>query len=79
MNQGISVGLNAGIVHAMEHGFDYLLILNNDIEVHPEMVTEMLAVIEQDPSIGCVGPKTYYHSDRDASGRRAAPFASAKR
>ncbi len=65
VNRGISVGLNAGIVNAMERGFDYLLILNNDIEVHPEMVTEMLALAETDPSIGCVGPKTYYHADRN--------------
>lgn len=65
VNQGISVGLNAGITYAMDRGFDYLLILNNDIEVHPEMVTEMLAVAERDPAIGCVGPKTYYYSDRN--------------
>jgi GT2 family glycosyltransferase len=64
VNQGISVGLNAGITYAMEEGFDYLLILNNDIEVHPAMLTEMLALAESDPTIGCVGPKTYYHADR---------------
>lgn len=65
VNQGISVGLNAGIVYAMEQDFDYLLILNNDIEVHPRMVSELLTVAEGDSGIGCVGPKTYYHSDRD--------------
>lgn len=64
VNQGISVGLNAGIAHAMERGFDYLLLLNNDIEVHPEMVSEMLAVAQSNAAIGCVGPKTYYYADR---------------
>ena len=64
VNRGISVGLNAGITYAMERGFDYLLILNNDIEADPRLVTELLAVAERDPSIGCVGPKTYYYADR---------------
>jgi GT2 family glycosyltransferase len=64
-NQGISVGLNLGIRHVLEAGDDYLLLLNNDIEVRPDMVTELVAVAESDPSIGAVGPKAYYYSDRN--------------
>lgn len=64
-NRGISPGINLGIRYAMRTGHDYLLILNNDIEVHPEMATELLAVLESDPGIGCVGPKTYYHAERN--------------
>lgn len=64
-NRGISNGLNSGIRHALEQGDDYLLILNNDIEVHPAMVREMVAVAESDPTIGVVGPKTYYYADRN--------------
>ena len=62
-NRGISWGLNHGIQYALEQGFDYLLLCNNDIEVAPDMVTEMVAVAESDESVGCVGPKSYYHSD----------------
>ena len=32
-NHGISHGMNVGIRHALDGGYDYTLILNNDIEV----------------------------------------------
>ena len=63
-NRGISVGLNLGIRHVLDAGDDYLLLLNNDIEVHPAMVRELVAVAESDPQIGAVGPKAFYYSDR---------------
>ena len=55
---------NLGMAWALERGYDHLLILNNDIEVHPEMLTELVRVIEQDPKIACVGPKTLFWADR---------------
>ncbi len=65
VNQGPVSGMNAGLRYALEQGFDYALLLNNDIEVEPEMVTEMVAVAERDPMIGVVGPKAYYFWDRE--------------
>lgn len=64
-NRGISVGLNLGIRHALAAGDDYLLLLNNDIEVDPGLVRELVAVAESDPTIGAVGPKAYYFADRN--------------
>lgn len=64
-NHGISHGMNVGIRHALEHGYDYTLILNNDIEVDPAMVTEMVRLAETDERIGAVGPKAYYFGDRE--------------
>jgi len=64
-NRGISVGLNVGIRQALEAGDDYLLILNNDIEVRADFLREMVAVAEADPTIGAVGPKAYYYADRN--------------
>ncbi len=64
-NRGISFGINHGIRHALASGYDYLLLLNNDIEVDPEMLTELVRAAEGDPTIGCVGPKAYYHADRN--------------
>jgi hypothetical protein len=63
-NLGPAGGYNLGMVWAMERGYDYLLILNNDIEAHPDLLDELVRVAESDPAIGCVGPKTYYFSDR---------------
>lgn len=64
-NLGPAGGANLGIRHALDEGYDYLLILNNDIEVAPDMVTEMVRLAESDPAIGLVGPKAYYYWDRE--------------
>ncbi len=64
-NRGISYGMNFGLRWVLERDYDYALILNNDIGVDPEMLTEMVKVAESDPSIGCVGPKAYYFWDRE--------------
>ena len=63
-NLGVAGGYNLGITAALEGGYDYLLILNNDVEVHPELLAELVRVAERDPRIGCVGPKIYYFWDR---------------
>ena len=65
VNQGPASGMNAGLRYVLEQGFDYALLLNNDIEVDSEMVTEMVEVAERDPMIGVVGPKAYYFWDRE--------------
>ena len=64
-NRGAAGGYNLGIEAAMAGPYEYLLILNNDVEADPEMLTEMMNVAESDPTIGCVGPKTYYYWERD--------------
>lgn len=63
-NRGPARGINLGIRWALARGYEYLLILNNDIEVDPAMLGEMVAVAETDPAIGCVGPKAYYYWER---------------
>ena len=63
-NRGSSSGYAAGFRWALERGYDYLLLLNNDIEVEPEMLAELVAAAERDPGVGCVGPKCYFHGDR---------------
>lgn len=64
-NLGPAGGCNLGIVWALERGYPYLLLLNNDIEVDPEMLGEMMKVAAADPTVGCVGPKAYYWGDRN--------------
>jgi hypothetical protein len=56
-------GNNVGIELALAHGADWVLLLNNDIEVHPDFVTELVRAGESDPRVGVVGPKIYYHGD----------------
>ena len=64
-NQGVVFGMNQGIELAVSRGVDYLLLLNNDIEVEPDFLDELVAVAEADAGIGCVGPKILYHGERD--------------
>lgn len=64
-NRGPARGVNLGLAWARRHGYDYALVLNNDIEVDRAMVGEMVAAAEADPSIGCVGPKAYYYWERE--------------
>ncbi|MGH9464579.1 MAG: glycosyltransferase family 2 protein [Thermoanaerobaculia bacterium] len=63
-NQGIAYGLNVGVRWALARDYDYVLILNNDIEVDAGMLEELIRAAEGDPRIGCVGPKAYYYWDR---------------
>lgn len=59
-NRGAAHGVAAGLRQALAEDFDYLLVLNNDIEVDPAMLGELVRVAESDPAIGVVGPKCYY-------------------
>jgi GT2 family glycosyltransferase len=64
-NRGAARGLNFGMKAGYDRGFDYLMIMNNDIGVEPEMLTEMMSVATSDPKIGAVQPKMYYYWDRE--------------
>lgn len=79
VNLGPAGGVNLGLRFALEEGYDYALVLNNDIEVAPDFLARLVEVAESDPSIGIVGPKGYYYWDREriwsAGGR--LPFREA--
>lgn len=64
-NLGPSGGGNLGFRWALERGYDYALMLNNDIEVAPDFVRRLVEVAESDPRVGIVGPKAYYFWQRD--------------
>ena len=68
-NLGPAGGANLGIRWALDQTgadrYEYVLVLNNDIEVDPGMLGEMVRVAEAEPTVGCVGPKAYYHGDPD--------------
>jgi len=64
-NRGVVHGMNQGIERAVRNGADYLLLLNNDIEVEPDLLDHLVAAAEADAGIGCVGPKILYHGERD--------------
>ncbi|MFC1915833.1 glycosyltransferase family 2 protein [Chloroflexota bacterium] len=67
-NYGFCGGNNIGMRYALDklHS-DYLVLLNNDTIVAPELVTELVRVTEADSTIGIAGATMYYYDDPDRS------------
>lgn len=59
-NLGYAEGNNVGLWHALNANVDYVLLLNNDTEVAPDFVSEMVNAVEQMPQVGIAGPTIYY-------------------
>lgn len=64
-NVGYAGGNNIGIRWALDHGAEYVWVLNNDTVVHPDAASHLIARMRQDPSIGICGSTLVYHDDRD--------------
>lgn len=62
-NLGFAAGNNTAIRYAMQNGADYILLLNNDTEVDPRFLSELVEAAEADPTIGIAGSKIYYYSE----------------
>lgn len=62
-NLGFCGGNNRGIEDAIKRGAQYVLLLNNDTELHSELLTELVTVAETDPRIGAVGAKNIQMHD----------------
>jgi len=60
-NGGYGYGNNIGIKYALQHGADYVLILNNDTVVDPGFLKPMVQMCEDDESIGIVSGKIYFY------------------
>jgi GT2 family glycosyltransferase len=64
-NVGFARGNNIGIEHLLRSGADYVLLLNDDTEVAPDLLGMMVQAAEEDSRIGIVGPKIYYYDQPD--------------
>jgi len=70
-NLGFAGGFNLGIRQALNKNVEYILIINNDTEVYPDMLQKLLSGFNAGPDlIGVTVPKIYfakgheYHKDR---------------
>jgi GT2 family glycosyltransferase len=59
-NLGFAGGNNLGIKKAKG---DYLLLLNNDTEIAPNLISELSAHLEKDASMGMVSPLILYYDN----------------
>jgi GT2 family glycosyltransferase len=64
-NLGFARGNNVGIEHALKRGTDFVLLLNNDTVVDPELIDHLLRPFAADPRVGITGPKIYYYTPPD--------------
>lgn len=62
-NIGYAGGNNAGIRYALEHGHEYVFVLNNDTIVEPGAIRCAVEVARQDPRIAAVGVKVLAWED----------------
>ena len=58
-NLGYAQGNNVGIKYAVDHRADLVLLLNDDTVIAPDMILEMVKVMDEDPMAGIVGPKIF--------------------
>ncbi|UCS94383.1 glycosyltransferase family 2 protein [Echinicola marina] len=76
-NLGFTGGNNTGINFALENGFEYLMLLNNDTEVLPDFLSLMMERMKADKEIGAIQPKFYFLNQKERiwnAGGRFHPF-----
>ena len=64
-NIGFARGFNTAIVYALEHGADFVFMINNDTVVDPELISRLVAEGQADPKAGVLAPKIYYYDHKD--------------
>ncbi|MBY0513004.1 MAG: glycosyltransferase family 2 protein [Gemmataceae bacterium] len=65
-NRGWSGGNNTGVRFALDRGADFVLLLNNDTTVAPQLVGRLLAAAAAHPAFGVIGPVIRYMDEPDA-------------
>ena len=64
-NDGFSSGNNIGIRYAVEHKFDYVLLLNNDTLVDKHFLKELILTQNYYENKAIISSKIYYAYDRN--------------
>lgn len=62
-NLGFAEGNNRGIAYALERGAEYVLILNNDTRVDPDILHALMEAAHLHPEAGVFGAKIYYYDE----------------
>jgi len=58
-NVGIAQGYNFGLEHAIEEEADYVMVMNNDTIASPDMVSELIRAMDEEPDAGMLMPKVF--------------------
>ncbi len=63
-NTGFTGGNNTGMQYAMQQGYTYTLLLNNDVAVESNFLEPLVQALDENENIGAVQPLIYFHHDR---------------
>jgi GT2 family glycosyltransferase len=64
-NLGVAGARNAAMTYAFGRGAEWVHHLDNDIRVHPELLSELMKAAAEDDRIGILGAKILYHAKPD--------------
>jgi hypothetical protein len=64
-NVGFARGVNVGIRHALAQGADWVLLLNNDTVIAPDMIERLVAVGNRRSDVGILAPTIFYYDQPD--------------
>jgi GT2 family glycosyltransferase len=56
---------NAGLRWALEKSFEWILLLDSDATVAPDLIARFLEETQRNPSAAILGAKIFFHDDRD--------------
>jgi GT2 family glycosyltransferase len=64
-NRGYAGNNNVGIDWAIEHGADWVLVLNEDTVLAPDCIARLVETGQSDAEIGILGPMIYHFDEPD--------------
>ncbi len=64
-NLGFGGGNNIGLQYALDHGAEWFFLLNNDIGVDPDLLSNLMQTAASYPKVGIFGPKIYFFDQPD--------------
>jgi GT2 family glycosyltransferase len=59
-NVGFSMGCNHGLMHGLSGGAEYILLLNNDTVLAPDVVSRLAKALQEDPQAGMASALLLY-------------------
>ncbi len=65
VNVGFTGGNNIGMNYALENGYDYIMLLNNDVDADPGFLEPLISRMEADPQMGAIQPLIMFHHNRN--------------
>ncbi len=65
LNTGFTGGNNLGFQYAMDQGYTYAMMLNNDVEVESDFLEPLVYALDENKGLGAVQPLIYFHHDKE--------------